>query len=809
MWLLLQIAVLVLAIVGTALRRLSLHIWVPSFALLLILFTIFTTPPWGFLIVCWIIYFIVILFFCVTPIRHQFLTKPLMQRVKKILPPMSDTEQVALEAGDVWWEAELFRGRPNWKKLQQMSFVALTEAEQLFLDNQVETLCSMLDDFNIVYKHSDLPKEVWNYLKKERFFGLVIPKEYGGHGFSALAHSSVVAKVASRSITAAVNMMVPNSLGPGELIYHYGTEQQKQYYLPRLAQGEEIPCFALTAPEAGSDASGITDTGIICKGEYEGKEIIGICLNFDKRYITLAPIATVIGVAFKLYDPEHLMGEQSEIGITLGLIPAKHQGIEAGTRHLPSGLAFMNGPVRGNDVFIPLDWIIGGKEMAGQGWRMLMECLSIGRSVSLPALSTAISTLSYRTTGAYARIRKQFKLPIGRFEGVEEALAQIAGFTYLIEAARRFTVAAVDHKLKPSLASAIAKYHMTELARKVMDHAMDVHAGRGIQLGPRNYLGLVYQSVPISITVEGANILTRNLIIFGQGAMRCHPFVRDEMAAILNSDQHEGFIQFDYLLLKHLGYIASNFVTTFAMGLGITGFVTVPNGSIARYYRQLTRMSSALAFVTDVTLASLGGNLKRKERLSARLGDVLSYLYLASSVLKYYEDQQRTDEDWPHVEWAVQYCLYQAQESFIAFFANFPQRFTAKLLRFFVFPLGRSYKKPSDQLDHQLAQKMQTHSALRNRLTAYCYIGKGAQDPVGRMDIALSKVVAVEALEKKLQTALQNGMLNDVSHSPVTFVDRITNAVKAGVLTQEEAELLNVAEQMRLDAVAVDEFAKL
>lgn len=808
MLLFVQIVVLILAIVITALNRWSLKIWIPGFAALLLVLSVLTTPPWGLLAVCWLFYLIIVSVLVIPTARHVLITKPLLTRIQKILPPMSETERIALEAGDVWWEAELFRGRPNWKKFQQKELPGLSEEEQVFIDNQVETLCAMLNDYEIVQNH-DLPKEVWNYLKRERFFGLVIPKEYGGHGFSALAHSSIIVKIASRSVSAAVDTMVPNSLGPGELLCHYGTDQQKQYYLPRLARGEEIPCFALTAPEAGSDAGGIPDIGIVCKGEYEGKEILGINLNFDKRYITLAPIATVIGVAFKLYDPQHLLGDRAEVGITLALIPANHSGIEIGKRHFPGGLAFMNGPVRGNDVFIPLDWVIGGEAMVGEGWRMLMECLSIGRSISLPALSTAISGLSYRMTGAYARIRKQFKLPIGRFEGVEAALAQIAGFTYIIEATRRLTAAAVDNNLKPSLASAIAKYQMTELARKTVDDSMDVHGGRSIQLGPRNYLGLVYQAVPISITVEGANILTRNLIIFGQGAMRCHPFVQKEMAAMLNPDKQQGFDEFDGLLLKHLGYAASNLLSTFAMGLGTSYFVKTPDSPMAKYYRQLTRMSSALAFITDAALGVLGGNLKRRERLSARLGDVLSNLYLASAVLKYYEDNHQSEDDRPHVEWCLQYCLFHMQEALYRFFDNFQYRALAGFLRFIIFPWGRVYKLPNDTLDKKLATKMQMHSAFRNRLTQYCYIGKGSQDIVGRLELTLSKVIAVENLEKKLQAGIQSGMIKVTPNAPLNLIDVITAAVQAQVLTQEEADLINTAEQMRLDVIAVDEFEKL
>lgn len=708
-------------------------------------------------------------------LRQMFFVQPLLKRLKKVMPPISETERQALEAGDVWWEADLFRGNPNWQQFLQTPFLALRIEEQAFIDHQVETLCSMLDDFKIVHEEHDLPPAVWDYLKKEKFFGMIIPKQYGGLGFSTLAHSTVVLKIATRSMSAAVNAMVPNSLGPAELLLHYGTEEQKNYYLPRLANGEEIPCFGLTGPEAGSDAAAIPDTGVICKGMHESKEIIGIRLNFDKRYITLAPVATVVGLAFKLSDPEHLLGEQVNIGITLALIPAKHPGVDTSRRHLPMGTAFMNGPVRGKDVFIPLDWIIGGVKQMGHGWQMLMECLSVGRSVSLPALSTAVAQLGYRMTGAYAYVRQQFRTSISNFEGVEAALAKIAGFTYLIEATRRCTVAAVDSGKKPSVASAIAKYHLTELGRKIMDHAMDIHGGRGIQWGPRNYLGLGYLGIPISITVEGANILTRNLIIFGQGAMRCHPFIQAEIQAL--TENNVG--QFEQLLMQHLRYSIRNIGTVIAKSF-----------RRGDYQTQLTRMSAALAVTADVTMLILGGALKRKENLSARLGDVLSYLYLATSVLKYCEDNQKTAEDLLYTEWAVQYCLHQIQQAFDEFFTNFPNRFFGGLLRFIVFPFGRVYKAPTDALSKQLVSKMLEPSRFRDRLTQYCYVGKEADDPTGRMEQAFKKLHAVADLEKKLH------------HRD------IDTALTEKIITADEAQLLREAEALRWDAIQVDDFAK-
>lgn len=737
----------------------------------------------------------------VQELRQKIITKPLFNRMQKIMPPMSATERQALEAGDVWWEAELFRGNPDWQKLMATEFPPLNKEEQAFLDNQVETLCSMLDDFKIVHELHDLPKEVWDYLKKEKFFGMIIPKEYGGLGFSALAHSTVVVKLATRSMSAAVNAMVPNSLGPAELLLHYGTEEQKNYYLPRLAVGQEIPCFGLTAPDAGSDAAAIPDTGLVCKGMHEGKEIIGLKLNFDKRYITLAPIATVVGLAIRVIDPDCLLSDKTDVGITLALIPAKHPGVDTSRRHFPMGVAFMNGPVRGKDVFIPLDWIIGGAGQLGNGWQMLMECLSIGRSISLPALSTSVAQLSYRMTGAYAYIRKQFKVSIGAFEGVEGALARIAGFSYIIDAARRCTAAAVDCGNKPAVASAIAKYHLTEFSRKVMNHAMDVHAGRGIQLGPRNYLGLGYFGIPISITVEGANILTRNLIIFGQGAIRCHPYIQDEMQALAANDV--GI--FDKLLVSHLRYGFRNLGATILMGFGLSSlFIKNIHGPTARYYKQLTRMSAALALTADITMLMLGGNLKRKENLSARLGDVLSYLYLATSVLKYYKDNKETAEDLMHVNWAVQYCLHQIQQAFDDFFVNFPQRWLGRLLKFIVFPFGRAYPMPTDKLNLVLARTMLMPSAFRDRITQYCYVGKNANDPTGCMENAFNKLHAAATIEKKVQDALRNGVIKKTN----TAEKKIARALKANVITMEEAELLQDAEAARWNAIQVDDFAK-
>jgi alkylation response protein AidB-like acyl-CoA dehydrogenase len=718
---------------------------------------------------------------------------------------MNQTEKDALEAGDVWWDGELFRGNPDWNQLLSFPKPELTKEERDFVDNQVEHLCKLVNDWKVIHEDKDLPPEAWEYMKKEGFLGMIIPKEYGGKGFSAFAHSTVVSKLATRSGSLSVSVMVPNSLGPAELLLHYGTDEQKNYYLPRLAKGEEIPCFALTAPEAGSDAGAIPDTGIVCMGEYQGKEVLGIRLNWNKRYITLAPVATVLGLAFKLYDPEGLLGDQEELGITCALIPTNHEGVEVGNRHYPMGQAFMNGPTRGKDVFIPIDWIIGGKEYAGKGWRMLVECLSAGRGISLPSSATATGKLSYRLTGAYSVIRKQFKTSIAHFQGVEEALARIAGHTYQLEAMRIMTAGAVDLSCKPSVVTAIAKYHMTEMARKVIQDAMDIHGGRAVIMGERNYLASGYMSMPISITVEGANILTRNLMIFGQGAVRCHPFVFREMQAANNPDEKAGLDQFDSLFFRHVGYGVSNFIRTITLGLTGGKIVKKPvAGKTGSYYQQLTRMSSALAMVSDLSMMIFGGDLKRLERLSARLGDVLSHLYIASTVLKYYEDNGRPLSDLPYVEWCMQKSLYEIQQAFIYFFENLPMRWLGRVLKRIVFPWGANYEMPSDRLDHEIVKAMLSDNELRDRLTKDIYIGQSDDDPAGRIENAFKKILAAAPVEKALRNAMKEGKLT----SARTIQETVETAVAAGIITQEEANLYLAAEAARDDAIQVDDYSK-
>jgi alkylation response protein AidB-like acyl-CoA dehydrogenase len=723
---------------------------------------------------------------------------------KKVLPPLSDTEKEAMEAGSVWWDGDLFSGSPDWQKLHHYPKPSLTAEEQSFIDNEVETLLEMIDEYTIVNKDRDLPKDVWDYILKERFFSLIISKEYGGREFSSYANSTIVSKIATRSGSAGVTIMVPNSLGPGELLSHYGTKEQKDYWLPRLADGREIPCFALTGPEAGSDAGGIPDMGTVCMGMHEGKEVLGMRISWNKRYITLAPVATVLGLAYKLQDPDGLLGGEVDLGITCALIPADHAGVEIGERHDPLGLAFMNGPTRGEDVFIPMDWVIGGQDYVGKGWRMLVECLSAGRGISLPAMGTATGHLTSRTTGAYAYVRKQFGLSIGKFEGVAEAMGRIGGLTYMLEATRTLTTTSLDLKEKPGIITAIAKYHMTEMARKLIDDSMDIHAGRGIQQGPMNYLGSAYIGTPVAITVEGANILTRNLMIFGQGATRCHPYVLKEMEAAANPDQEQGAEDFDKLLFKHIGHGLRNTIGSLTAGLTGSMFIkSHMSGPTKRYYKDLTRISRALALSSDVAMATLGGDLKRKEMISARLGDGLSYLYMASAVLKKYEDEGRQQSDLTYVHYSIQHCLYNAAKSLQEAYTNFPSRVAGNMLSVLVFPLGNRFKKPSDKLTVKIAESLMTPGAHRDRLTHLCYVGKKEDDAVGLIERAFIKMYEIRGLERKLIQGVKSGKV--VRKGPLA--ERLQQALDGGVLTQKEVDQINEAEALRIKAIQVDHFS--
>ncbi|WP_260843145.1 acyl-CoA dehydrogenase [Sedimenticola selenatireducens] len=735
-------------------------------------------------------------------VRRNHISRRLLAVYRTMLPPMSKTEREALEAGTVWWEGELFSGSPDWETLHQMPAPRLSREEQAFLDGPTEVLCKMLDDWQITHELADLPPEVWAYIKQEKFFAMIIPKRYGGLEFSALAQSKVLTKLASRSLVAASTVGVPNSLGPGELLLHYGTEAQKDYYLPRLAAGDEIPCFALTSPRVGSDATAITDTGVVCRGEYEGQEVIGIRLNWDKRYITLAPIATVLGLAFKLYDPEHLMGEQDEYGITAALIPTHLPGITIGRRHFPLNIPFQNGPTQGKDVFVPLDAIIGGSEMAGQGWKMLVEQLSVGRGITLPSNAVGTGKAAVYASGAYARIRRQFGLPVGKFHGVGEVLARMAGRTYIMSAAADVTIGAIDAGEKPSVPSAILKYHNTEMARDIANDAMDVQGGKGIMLGPKNYLGRNYQGIPIAITVEGANILTRGLIIFGQGAIRCHPYVLREMEAA-GAEGETGLTLFDEALFGHIGYAVSNASRSLIMALTQARYAVAPTrDETRRYYQHISRYSASFALAADVAMLTLGGALKRKELLSARLGDVLSSIYLASMVLKHHTNQGSPEADLPLVEWACRSLLYDAQEQLHGLLRNFPNRWVGALLRLFIFPRGRTYSSPSDELGLQIVELIMKPSDTRDRLCQGIYKTVEPNNPLGLLQEAMELSESVKPLERKVYDARKAGLFES-EDAP----SQINEAEQKGILNSDEAQQLRRFDEKVMALIAVDDFA--
>ena len=740
------------------------------------------------------------------PLRRKLISDAVLAVFRKILPPMSQTEREAIEAGTVWWDGELFSGRPDWAKLLAVPQPKLTAEEQRFLDNECAELCGLVSDWETTHVYRDLPPHVWQYIKDRGFLGMIIPKEYGGLGFSAFAHSEVVAKLASRSSAVVVTVMVPNSLGPGELLMHYGTDEQKRYYLPRLAKGLEIPCFALTNPHAGSDAAAIPDHGIVCMGEYQGKQTLGLRLTWDKRYITLGPVATILGLAFRAFDPDHLLGEHEDLGITCALIPTDHPGVNIGRRHMPLSAVFQNGPNWGKDVFIPIDWIIGGKAMVGKGWRMLMESLAAGRSISLPSLNTGMAKLVTRATGGYARVRSQFKTPIGKFEGVEEALARMGGYLYTMDATRVLTAGAVDLGEKPAVLSAIAKYHVTERGRQVATDAMDIAGGKGICMGPSNFLGAAYMQLPVSITVEGANILTRSLIIFGQGAIRCHPYVLKEIAAANDSDSGRASIAFDGALFGHIGFVLSYMARTFVMGLCGSHCARVPRElapETRRYYQQLTRFSAALAFLADVSMGVLGGALKRKEKLSARLGDVLSMLYLCSATLKRYEAEGRQAADAPLMHWAIWDAMFKAQNALEGVISNFPNRIIAAVLRRIVFPLGRPYVVPSDEAGHQVARLLIEPSATRDRLTAGMYLPKTESDVVGAIELAVEATLAAEPIEAKIRDAAKSGRF-----AAAQSEERAAAAHAAGVITADELALVRRAQRLTDQVIRVDDFAQ-
>jgi acyl-CoA dehydrogenase len=755
------------------------------------------TPLWV-LTPLWIAIGLVAAVSIVKPVRRAIVTRPIFGLYKKILPQISQTEQEALDAGSIWWDADLFSGRPDWKKLLAYPEARLSAEEQAFLDGPVEELCGMLHEWDITHQRMDLPPEVWKFIREQGFLGIIIPKSYGGLGFSAFAHSEIVTKISTRSGNAAVTVMVPNSLGPAELLIHYGTDEQKNHYLPRLARGLEIPCFALTNPEAGSDAGAIPDFGIVCKGLHEGREVLGVRLTWEKRYITLGPVATLLGLAFKLFDPDKLLGAKEDIGITLALIPTSHKGVNIGRRHIPLSAAFMNGPNSGKDVFIPMSWMIGGEKEVGHGWRMLVECLAAGRSISLPSMSMAAGKLCSRATGAYARVRSQFKTPIGRFEGIEEPLARIGGNTYMMDATRRMTLAALDMGEKPSVISAICKYHMTERMRSIVNDAMDVHGGKAIMMGPNNYLGHAYGNVPIAITVEGANILTRSLIIFGQGAIRCHPFVLKEIAAAGAND----LAAFDRALWSHMAFTISNAARSLWLGItGGEGVAVAGAPETRRYLQMMTRFSSAFALLSDTSMFVIGGSLKRREKISGRLGDILSLLYIASATVKRFNDEGRQKEDLPLLTWAMYDSFFRLQVAIDGVLDNFPNRFIAAWLRLLVFPKGLTLNAPFDKVGAKVAAILITPGAARDRLTAGAYVPRREDDVVGRLEFAMEAVIKADPIEAKLRAAAKEGKLPER-----TLAERRAAAVGRGIISQAEFDHLAYTDRLRRDVIKVDDF---
>ncbi|MEZ8304899.1 acyl-CoA dehydrogenase FadE [Vibrio splendidus] len=760
----------------------------------------------GVAVTGWLCYLLAIAIFAVPAIRQTIISQKALSLFKKVLPAMSQTEKEALEAGTVWWEAELFKGKPEWKKLQNIADPKLSEAEQAFLDGPVNTVCEMVNDYQVTHELADLPPEVWQYLKDHKFFAMIIKKKYGGLEFSAYAQSLVLQKLTGVSSVLSSTVGVPNSLGPGELLQHYGTEEQRNHYLPRLAEGKEIPCFALTSPEAGSDAGSIPDYGIVCKGQWQGEEVLGMRLTWNKRYITLAPVATVLGLAFKLRDPDGLLGDKQELGITCALIPTDLKGVKIGNRHSPLNVPFQNGPTQGDDLFVPIDFIIGGQKMAGQGWRMLVECLSVGRGITLPSNSTGGIKSAALATGAYARIRRQFKQPIGRMEGVEEPLARLAGNAYVMDAASNLTVAGIDLGEKPSVISAIVKYHCTHRGQRSIIDAMDIVGGKGICLGPSNFLARSYQGAPIAITVEGANILTRSMIIYGQGAIRCHPYVLNEMEAAY-SESSDALDKFDSALAGHVSFTMSNLVRSVWFGLtdGRGSDTPTPSNKADKqtqhYYQKLNRYSANLALLSDISMAVLGGSLKRRERLSARLGDILSQLYLGSATLKRFESEGSHAEDLPLVHWGMQDSLRQTEVAIDEFLANFPNPVIGRLLRVVLMPFGRIRRAPNDKLDSQVAHILQTPSETRSRIGRGQYLEATEYNPVGKIEKALEVILQAEPLFNKVckETHQKRAFLR------LDLVAQL--GLEKGILTQEEADLLISAEEHRLYTINVDDFS--
>ncbi|MCW8108131.1 acyl-CoA dehydrogenase FadE [Alteromonas ponticola] len=778
-------------------KRASLTTAAAVVAGIMVIGTLFSEIDW----LGWLVFLAIAVPLLVPSLRKQLISSKLLAFYRKVMPEMSSTEQEAIDAGTVWWDGEIFSGDPDWNKLHSIPKGRLTAEEQAFLDGPVDHVCSMVDEWQINHKDADLSPEIWAYLKEHKFFAMIIKKKYGGLEFSAFAQSRVLQKLAGTSAVLSSTVGVPNSLGPGELLQHYGTQEQQEYYLPRLAKGEEIPCFALTGPEAGSDAGAIPDVGIICKGQWEGEEIIGMRLTFNKRYITLAPIATLIGLAFKLQDPDGLLGSEEDLGITCALIPRDTEGLDIGRRHFPLNVPFQNGPIKGENIFVPLDYIIGGQKMAGRGWRMLVECLSVGRCITLPSTAAGGAKQLALATGAYARIRRQFRIPVGHMEGVEEMLARIGGNAYLMDGVTRFSTVGIGLGEKPSVISAISKYHLTEKMRQVVNDAMDVHGGKGIMLGPNNYLGRGYQGAPISITVEGANILTRNMMIFGQGAMRCHPWVLKEIHAANLEDPEERLDEFDKAVFGHIGFTLSNLVRS--KWFSFTGGYLHSSpfkDSTAQYYRLLQGYSANLALLSDVSMGVLGGELKRRERLSARLGDILSGLFLASATLKRYDEDGRLHEDASLMHWAMMNTLFDIETAIDDFLANFPSKPVAFFLRAIVMPFGRRCSKPSDYIEHKVALLLQQPCSARSRLGEGQYLTREEGNPFGELEQTLDDILASEPIFDRISK--QKG-----EKLSFTQLDKLADeALEKGWINEDEAEQLRKTEAGRLKIINVDDF---
>lgn len=805
--LLLLVTALVLLYLGTGRQR-----SVPVLAIALAIGVLLAEARLASLVCGGIVLAAILLVLVPNHFRRERISRPLLGWVRGMLPTLSDTEAEALKSGSVDWDGELFSGHPDWSRLLATPHARLTAEEQAFIDGPVTQLCDMVDDWAITNELFDLPEEVWNFIRQQGFFGLVIPRDFGGMGFSQTAHSEIVMKLSTRSVSAAVTVMVPNSLGPGELLMEYGTDQQKAHYLPRLAGGEDIPCFALTSPVAGSDAGAIPDKGIVCMGPWHGEQVLGLRVTWNKRYITLAPVATIIGLAIKVYDPEGLLGDEEVVGVTCVMVPHDLPGVHSGTRHLPMTSVFMNGPTWGNDVFIPMDQVIGGQAMLGKGWTMLLECLSIGRSVSLPALAAGAGKVASLSTGAYSAVREQFGRSISQFEGVQEALEPIAGYSYMMDAARLLTTSMLDRGVRPAVPSALLKYRNTDLMRVVVNHAMDVVAGRGVITGPRNFMARIYQAVPIAITVEGANILTRSLMVFGQGAIRCHPYIVREIEAAGMADAAAAVDKLDSVIFAHLGHTMRNALRSVVLGLCGGRLEPVPaRGGIQRYYRQLSRFSAAYSLLTDVTLLSIGGGLKARQRLSGRMADCLVQLYYASAVIKQWHEEGYPETERPLVDWCLQTCLHELQLQMRALIDNFPVAALRWPLRLVAFPLGsHGLHKPDDQLGARVAASIVEDGPARDRIVRGAYCNQDPADSLGRVLHAWRLANDTRSLRDRLHEEIRNRDPDDLDgiallmgHQREELVDW---AIARDLLGAADREPLLQALTALYDVIRVDAF---